>query len=75
MLTRIAAERLGIVLVKKGIIKPLKEGLDPEKFAKGVALAVSFLATVFTTFTLDIPFLNYGLNFAPDKLFPGQRHE
>lgn len=73
VLTRIAAERLGMVLVKKGVIKPLKAGLDSQEFAKGVATVTSFLATVFTTFTLDIPLINAGLNFALDKLFPGQR--
>jgi hypothetical protein len=73
VLTRIAAERLGITLVKKGIIQPLRSGLDTKEFAKGVATVTSFLATVFTTFTLDIPLINSGLNFTLDKLFPGQR--
>lgn len=73
ILTRIAAERLGMVLVKKGIIQPLSKNLDPMAFANGVATVTSFLATVLTTFTLDIPLINSGLNFTLDKLFPGQR--
>jgi len=73
VLTRYFAEKLGIMLVKKGIIQPISKNIDPTAFAGGVATVVSFLATVLTTFTLDIPLLNSGLNFALDKLFPGQR--
>jgi hypothetical protein len=73
VLTRYFAEKLGIMLVKRGIIQPISKNIDPTAFAGGVATVVSFLATVLTTFTLDIPLLNSGLNFALDKLFPGQR--
>lgn len=73
ILTRVLAEKLGVTLVKKGIIQPLSKNIDAHAFANGVATVTSFLATVLTTFTLDIPLINSGLNFTLDKLFPGQR--
>ena len=73
VLTRIAAEKFGHWLVKEGIIKAINKNVEAKAFADGVALATSFIATVITTFTLDIPLINGGLNFALDKLFPGQR--
>lgn len=73
VLTRIVAEKFGHWLVNKGIITAINKNVEAKAFANGVALAMSFLATVVTTFTLDIPLINWGLNFALDKLFPGQR--
>lgn len=73
VLTRYFAEKLGMSLVKKGIIQPISKNIDPAAFANGAATVTSFLATVLTTFTLDIPLLNAGLNLTLDKLFPGQR--
>jgi hypothetical protein len=67
VLTRYAAERYGLYLAKKGIIQPLTHSMNPEAFRQGMATAVSFLATVLTTFTLDIPLINYGLNIALEK--------
>ena len=73
VLTRIAAERFGHWLVKEGMVKAINPNVEAKAFANGVALAMSFLATVITTFTLDIPLINYSLNFILDKIFPGQR--
>lgn len=73
VLTRFAAEKIGIAIAKRRIIEPLSKTMKPEAFQQGMATAISFLATVLTTFTLDIPLINYGLNFVLDKLLPGQR--
>jgi hypothetical protein len=70
VLTRVLAEKYGMMLVRKGIVKARHFSIDPQAFALGVATVVSFLATVATTFTLDIPLINYGLNFALSKIFP-----
>jgi hypothetical protein len=72
VLTRAFAEKAGLELARRGIIAT-KKNVNPEAFARGVATVISFLATVVTTFTLDIPLINGGLNFALGKLFPGQR--
>lgn len=71
VLTRVLAERAGISLVNRGIIQPLRS--NKKDFAAGVATVTSFLATVLTTFTLDIPLINSGLNFTLEKLFPGKK--
>lgn len=73
VLSRVGAEKLGLMLARKNIITATDKKVNPEAFAKGVATVVSFLVTVLTTFLLDVPFINFGLNFALDKLFPGQR--
>lgn len=73
VLTRLFAEAIGLRLARRGVIKPI-HNVDPESFAKGVATVVSFLATVFTTFTLDIPLINSGLNFALDRIFPDKKN-
>lgn len=80
ILTRILAEKAGEWMARHGWIKPISTELakDLEKasvrnaFAKSVALVISFLATVLTTFTLDIPLINSGLNFALEKSFPNK---
>ena len=72
-LTRLVAEGIGIRLARKGVIKPINN-VNPEAFAKGVATVVSFLATVFTVFTMDIPLINSGLNFALDRIFPDKKN-
>jgi hypothetical protein len=74
VLTRFLAEKYGQRLVEKGSIK-VPAGVEPKVFTLAVATAVSFLATVLTTFTLDIPLINYGLNFALKHILPKKDKE
>jgi len=73
VLTRYLAEKGGLILAKKGIIKPRIHNIPADKFARGVATALSFIATVVSTFTLDIPLINTFLNFTLDKVFPNKQ--